>query len=280
MSNKNLSSPKSVNELLEKHNLKAKKSLGQNFLIDGNTLRRIAECAALDKKDSVLEVGTGLGTLTEELAQRAGNVVSFEIDRRLEIVHKETLSQYENLTLVYEDFLKTDRTSFFAEDKKIKVVANLPYYITSQILAKLLEHSERIESITALVQKEMAERILGEDRSALSVFIEYYAQAEKCFNVSPTVFYPMPKVKSQLIKLTIREKTPDLGGDFFSLIRNAFSMKRKTLINNLLKSGDFEKREQAETLIKSLGLSIDVRAEALTLENFISIYKNIQKKIK
>ena len=133
MSNRNLSSPKSVNELLEKHNLKAKKSLGQNFLIDGNTLRRIAECAALDKKDSVLEVGTGLGTLTEELAQRAGNVVSFEIDRRLEIVHKETLSQYENLTLVYEDFLKTDRTLFFAEDKKRKVVANLRYYITSQI---------------------------------------------------------------------------------------------------------------------------------------------------
>lgn len=263
--NERLYTPKRLKEILDRYNIRPKKSLGQNFFIDGNLLKKMVDMAEIDG-ESVLEIGAGIGTLTEELAIHARDVISYEIDNSLKEVHKETLP-YSNIKIIYEDFLKSDLKLSYGT----KVVANLPYYISSKILVKLLDYHHNIDSITILTQKEMAERILGESISSISILVAYYTDHASSFKVPKDSFYPMPKVESVAFKLKIKKDLPEVPEMFFSLIRNAFLMKRKTLANNLLKSRVVSNRNEIEKILKALNLPQDIRGEDLTLKDFIRL---------
>lgn len=279
MVNKRLYSPAYVKEVLAKHGFKFSKSLGQNFLIDGNIVRNIVSESNITKDDYVLEIGPGIGTLTEELAINAKKVVAVEIDRSLLPILDETLVSYDNVEIVYGDILKIDIEKLI-EDKldrgPVKLVANLPYYVTTPIIAKLIEGDLNLESITVMVQKEVAERMAAGPGSksygSLSVFVNFYCDPEILMKVPKTVFMPQPKIDSSVIKLNLKKELPDVDRKkLFKVVRAGFSKRRKTILNALSSYGFDIEKDEIRVILEKIDISPRERAERLSLEDFIKI---------
>ena len=284
MDNKRLYSPKRVNEVVKKYKFKFSKSLGQNFLIDGNIVRKIVETAEISKEDYVLEVGPGMGTLTEELALNAKKVVAVELDKNLRPVLKETLGKYENVEIVFGDILKLDLEEIIKDkmdDKKIKIVANLPYYITTPIIALFLENNYNIDSINVMVQKEVAERITASPNNksygSLIIFAQFYSDPEIVMNIAKTVFIPQPKVDSAVIRLKITNKYPNVDQEnFFKIVKAAFSQRRKTILNTLSSGLDLDK-DQIRKILEESQIETNKRAENLSIEDYIKLSEKLVK---
>lgn len=278
--------PQNTVEVLQKYDFHIQKKYGQNFLIDTGVLERIVDAAEITGEDCVLEIGPGIGTMTQYLAERADEVVAVEIDKNLIPILEETLSGYNNVTIINADILKVDINKI-AEEKNqgrpIKVVANLPYYITTPIIMGLLETHVPLESITVMVQKEVADRMqVGpgtKDYGALSLAVQYYAKPEIVAHVPPNCFIPRPNVDSAVIRLTRYEEPPvhvDNEARLFALIRAAFNQRRKTLVNALGNaSGLGVTKEQAAEALRRMGLSLTIRGEALTLEQFARLAEEL-----
>lgn len=274
-----LGNPKNTIAVLQKYQFNFQKKFGQNFLIDTGILEEIIEAAQITKDDFVLEIGPGIGTMTQYLCEAARAVVAVEIDTNLIPILKDTLAEYNNVDVLNEDILKVN-ISKLAEEKNngkpIKIVANLPYYITTPIIMGLFEKNVPVDSITVMVQKEVADRMqVGpgtKDYGALSLAVQYYAKPEIVANVPPNCFMPRPKVGSAVIKLTRYEKPPvDVKdeGLMFRLIRASFNQRRKTLVNGIRNSGDFSlSKEEIEDVFNRCDLPLNIRGEALTLEQF------------
>ena len=273
-----LGNPSATNEILNKYNLSAQKRYGQNFLIDSNVLRKIVESAGVGKEDTVLEIGPGIGTLTQYLCEAAGNVICIEIDRQMIPVLEDTLSEYDNVRIINEDVLKVDIEQLLKENgaKSVKVVANLPYYITTPIIMDLLEKDAPIESITVMIQKEVAQRMQtgpgSKDYGALSLAVAFYSKAEVKMTVSPNCFIPRPNVDSAVIRMDKLKEPPVKVNDktfMFKIIKGAFEQRRKTLTNALSNSVSFktDKEKVAEALGK-MGKKANIRGEELTLSEF------------
>lgn len=274
-----LGNPKNTIAVLQKYQFNFQKKFGQNFLIDTGILEEIIEAAQITKDDFVLEIGPGIGTMTQYLCEAARAVVAVEIDTNLIPILKDTLAEYNNVDVLNEDILKVN-ISKLAEEKNngkpIKVVANLPYYITTPIIMGLFEKNVPVDSITVMVQKEVADRMqVGpgtKDYGALSLAVQYYAKPEIVANVPPNCFMPRPKVGSAVIKLTRYEKPPvDVKdeGLMFRLIRASFNQRRKTLVNGIRNSGDFSlSKDEIEDVFNRCDLPLNIRGEALTLEQF------------
>ena len=274
-----LGNPQNTIAVLQKYNFVFQKKFGQNFLIDTHVLDKIIRSAEITKDDFVLEIGPGIGTMTQYLACAAGKVVAVEIDRALIPILEDTLEGYDNVTVINEDVLKVDIAKLAEEQnggKPIKVVANLPYYITTPIIMGLFEKNVPIKSITVMVQKEVADRMqVGpgtKDYGALSLAVQYYAKPYIVANVPPNCFMPRPKVGSALIRLERYEKPPVEVKDeklMFRIIRASFNQRRKTLANGLKNSPELDfTKEEIEAAIETLGKGPSVRGEALTLEQF------------
>lgn len=274
-----LYSPKYVKTLLDRYGFKFSKSLGQNFLIDGNIVRKIVQGAEIEATDNVLEIGPGFGTLTEELATKAKKVVAIELDKKLLPVLKETLKDHHNIKIVPGDVLELDLEKLIEEEfngEKVKVVANLPYYVTTPILGRLLEENLNIESITVMVQKEVADRMVAHPHSktygALSLFINFYTYPEIILKVPKTVFMPQPKIESSVIKLSLKDELPDLDREkFFKLVKAGFSTRRKTILNSLSNSDINIEKDIIRESLEMANISPSHRAEDLSLEDFINI---------
>ena len=273
-----LSNPKVTIEIIQKYNFAFQKRFGQNFLIDGHVIEKIIRAAEITKDDVVLEIGPGIGTMTQYLAEAAGEVFAVEIDKNLLPILAETLAEYDNVTVVNEDILKVDIAALTG-GRPVKVVANLPYYITTPIIMGLFENHVPVDSITVMVQKEVADRMQtgpgSKDYGALSLAVQYYAEPYIVANVPPNCFMPRPKVGSAVIKLTRYEKPPvDVKdeGLMFRLIRASFNQRRKTLANGLKNSQELNyTKEQVEAAITECGLPLNIRGEALTLEQFAKL---------
>ena len=274
-----LGNPQNTIEILQKYNFNFQKKFGQNFLIDEHVLDKIIRAAEITKDDYVLEIGPGIGTMTQYLACAAREVTAVEIDRALIPILEDTLKEYDNVSIINEDILKVDIAALAKEKnggRPIKVVANLPYYITTPIIMGLFEKNVPVDSITVMVQKEVADRMqVGpgtKDYGALSLAVQYYAKPEIVANVPPNCFMPRPKVGSAVIKLTRYEKPPVEVQDerlMFRLIRASFNQRRKTLVNGIKNSGDFSLgKEEIENIFEKCGLPLNIRGEALTLEQF------------
>lgn len=281
MENKRLYSPSYVKEVLSRHGFKFSKSLGQNFLIDGNIVRSIVRESNITKDDYVLEIGPGMGTLTEELAINAKKVVGVEIDRALLPILDETLENHDNVEIVYGDILKIDIEKLIEEKLNkgpVKVVANLPYYVTTPIIAKLIEEDLNLESITVMVQKEVAERMAAGPGSkiygSLSVFVNFYCEPEILIKVPKTVFMPQPKIDSSVIKLNLKENLPDIDREkLFRVVRAGFSKRRKTILNALSSYGFDIEKDEIRSILEKINISPSERAERLSLEDFMNITK-------
>ena len=278
----NLGIPSNTIEILQKYNFNFQKKFGQNFLIDTNILEKIIDSAEITKDDCVLEIGPGIGTMTQYLAERAGEVVAVEIDKNLIPILSDTLSSYNNVTIINEDILKVDINALCQEKnggRPIKVVANLPYYITTPIIMGLFESHVPLKSITVMVQKEVADRMqVGpgtKDYGALSLAVQFYAKPEVVCQVPPTCFIPKPGVGSAVIRLTRYEETPVKVKDenkMFALIRAAFNQRRKTLVNSIGNaSGINVSKDAVAQAIETMNLSSTIRGEALTLEQFAQL---------
>ena len=281
MDNK-LVDPKKTIETIQKYQFAFQKRFGQNFLIDSHVLDKIVNAAGITKGDCVLEIGPGIGTMTQYLAEHAGRVVAVEIDTNLLPILAETLKDYSNVTVINEDILKVDMNSLVEEynnGRPIKVVANLPYYITTPIIMGLFESNVPIENITVMVQKEVADRMQvgpgSKDYGALSLAVQYYASPYIVANVPPNCFIPRPNVGSAVIRLTRYQEPPVQVKDaklMFRLIRASFNQRRKTLQNGLNNSPELSfSKEEIAAVIESLGLPAAVRGEALTLEQFAAL---------
>ncbi|MBR6697780.1 MAG: 16S rRNA (adenine(1518)-N(6)/adenine(1519)-N(6))-dimethyltransferase RsmA [Lachnospiraceae bacterium] len=279
MQNNYLGNPKSTLEIINKYDFMFQKKFGQNFLIDSNIVEKIVREANVTKEDMVLEIGPGIGTMTQYLCEAAKNVVVVEIDKNLIPILGETLAAYDNVTIINEDILKVDINELaekYNGGRPIKVVANLPYYITTPIIMQLFESNVPIDSITIMVQKEVADRMqVGpgtKDYGALSLAVQYYANPKIVLNVPPTCFMPKPNVGSAVIKLTRHTDNPVNPKDakfMFKLIRAAFNQRRKTLMNALNNAPDINySKDQIANAIKTAGFSETIRGEALTLEEF------------
>lgn len=277
-----LSNPQKTIEVLQKYNFSFQKKFGQNFLIDPHVLDKIIAAAEITKDDFVLEIGPGIGTLTQYLAEAAREVVAVEIDSMLIPILEDTLSAYDNVSVINEDVLKVDLRKLAEErngGKPIKVVANLPYYITTPIIMSLFENHVPLKSLTVMVQKEVALRMQAgpgtKDYGALSLAVQYYASPYLAANVPPNCFMPRPNVGSAVIRLTRFEETPVQVKDeklLFRLIRASFNQRRKTLQNGLVNSQELDfTKEQVAAAITTLGVSPSVRGEALTLEQFAAL---------
>lgn len=275
----NLGIPGNTIEILHKHNFNIQKKYGQNFLVDTHILEKIIDSAEITKEDCVLEIGPGIGTMTQYLAERAREVIAVEIDKSLIPVLDETLAEYDNVTIINKDILKVDIKSLGEEKnggRPIKVVANLPYYITTPIVMGLFESHVPLKSITIMVQKEVADRMqVGpgtKDYGALSLAVQYYSHPEMICQVPPACFIPRPNVGSAVIRLTRYEKPPVQvpSEEFlFSLIRASFNQRRKTLVNGLTNAGNLHiKKEDILEALNIMQLSPTVRGETLTLEQF------------
>lgn len=284
MRDKRLYSPTYLKEVLGNYGFRFTKSLGQNFLIDGNIVRGIVDNSGIDKDSKVLEVGPGVGTLTEELAIKGGKVLSVEIDKSLKPILEETLREYDNSEIYFGDILEVDLKEIIdtkLDGGPVKVVANLPYYITTPILGRLLEDELNFESITVMVQKEVADRIIAKpgskNYSALSVFIDYYTKPEIILEVPKTVFMPQPNVNSAVVKLDV--KKDKYAGDkdkFFKVVKQSFAMRRKTLLNCLSK-GDFEmNKDEIKEMLETIEIDPGIRSEQLGVDEFIRITENIK----
>ncbi len=283
----NLTNPQDTIAVIQKYNFMFQKKFGQNFLIDTHVVDKIIRSAGLTKDDMVLEIGPGIGSLTQHLAEHAGKVVAVEIDKNLIPILRETLVAYDNITIINEDILKVDINALAEEyngGKPIKVVANLPYYITTPIIMGLFESHVPIESITVMVQKEVADRMqVGpgtKDYGALSLAVQYYAKPEIVANVPPNCFIPRPTVGSAVIKLTRFKESPvDVNDEalMFKLIRASFNQRRKTLVNGLTNSSELSfSKEQITKAITSLGWQVTIRGESLTLEEFAKLSNSLQ----
>ena len=271
----------STSEIVHKYQFGFQKKFGQNFLVDSSILDKIIEAADLTKQDVALEIGPGIGTLTQRLAEEAGEVIAVEIDKNLIPILDETLADYSNVTVLNEDILKLDIHKIVEEHggKPLKVVANLPYYITTPIIMALFEKQIPIRSVTVMVQKEVADRMqVGpgtKDYGALSLAVQYYAKPEIITKVPAACFMPKPNVDSTVIRLTRYEQPPVQAVDeawMFAIIRASFNQRRKTLANGLANAGNIDlRRGQVEEVLDEMGLSVSVRGEALTLEQFAEL---------
>lgn len=274
-----LTDPNRIKEILNRHGFRFSKSLGQNFLIDDNIPSEIVRLSGIDKNWGVIEVGPGIGCLTRELSAASKKVISIELDTRLLPVLKETLADCGNVKVLNDDILKVDINALidreFGRDMPVSVCANLPYYITTPVIMKLLEECRGISSVTVMVQREVAQRLCAKpgthDAGAISLSVSYYASAQMVLNVPPHCFMPSPKVSSSVIRLDILDEPPVCPQDkefFFKVIRAAFSQRRKTLLNALSATLSHLKREEISRAISELSLPADVRGERLSLEDF------------
>lgn len=277
-----LGQPQYTIAVLQKYNFHFQKKFGQNFLIDTHVLERIIDAAGITKDDFVVEIGPGIGTMTQYLCEAARAVAAVEIDKNLIPILADTLSAYDNVEVINNDILKVDLTALAQEKnggRPIKVVANLPYYITTPIIMGLFESHVPIESITVMVQKEVADRMQcgpgTKDYGALSLAVQYYAKPEIVANVPPNCFMPRPNVGSAVIRLTKHEKPPVTVADerlMFRLIRASFNQRRKTLVNGLKNSAELSfTKEQIEAAITAIGQPLTIRGEALTLAQFAEL---------
>ena len=270
--------------ILNKYNIKADKKLGQNFLISDDAVNRIIEKSEVTKSDLVIEIGPGLGTLTKELLERAGKVICIELDTRMVKILNERFSLYDNFEIIHDDILKVDLKSIIKREKEnqnmkeAKIVANLPYYITTPIIMKLLEEKLDLKTITVMVQKEVADRLTalpGTKKSgAITYGVYYYAKAEEVLEVLPESFIPAPEVTSEVIQFKIRKDSPVFVGDdkkMFQIIKCAFTQRRKTLLNSLVNTNIFNSKEHGSKILKEVNLKENVRPEELTLEDFARI---------
>ena len=277
-----LGNPKYTIEVLQKYGFVFQKRFGQNFLIDTRVLDRIIEASEITKDDFVLEIGPGIGTMTQYLADAAREVTAVEIDDALIPILQDTLKEWDNVSVIHGDILKTDIRKIADEKNQgrpIKVVANLPYYITTPIIMGLFESHVPVDSITVMVQKEVADRMQtgpgSKDYGALSLAVQYYAKPEIVANVPPNCFMPRPKVGSAVIRLTRHQNPPVQAKDeklMFRIIRASFNHRRKTLVNGLKNSQEIPfSKEQIEQALGMCGLSLSVRGEALTLAQFAQL---------
>ena len=278
----NLGNPKNTIEIIQKYEFMFQKKFGQNFLIDTHVLEKIISAAGITKNDCVLEIGPGIGTMTQYLAENAGHVVAVEIDWNLIPILKETLADYDNVTVINEDILRVDIKALAEEyngGKPIKVVANLPYYITTPIIMGLFESGVPIDNITVMVQKEVADRMKegpgSKDYGALSLAVQYYAEPEIVANVPPNCFIPRPNVGSAVIRLTRHKEMPVEVKDpalMFKIIRASFNQRRKTLQNGLGNASELPyTKEQIAAAIAEMGLTPTIRGEALSLAQFAQL---------
>lgn len=279
---------KETNFIMKKYNIRANKSFGQNFLINENVINQIVESSQIENEDLVIEIGPGLGTLTKFLLEKAKKVIAIEIDKKMLEILEDRFSLYKNFELICEDVLKVDLKQLIQNEKKenhienVKIVANLPYYITTPIIMKLLEDELPLESITVMVQKEVANRLVaipGEKLSgAITYSVYYYAKAKKVLEVPNDCFVPQPEVTSEVIKLNIRNKPPvdiEQKQIMFKIIKSAFMQRRKTLLNALVNTKIFENKAEGIQILEKLGLDLNVRPENLKLEDYANIAKYI-----
>lgn len=277
--------------IMKKYNIKANKSLGQNFLIDDNVVEGIVDAGNISNEDLVIEIGPGLGTLTKPLLERAGKVISIELDKRMVKILEDRFSLYNNFELIQKDVLKVDLKELIERNKKeghlknAKIVANLPYYITTPIIMKLLEEELDLDSITVMIQKEVADRLIAipgdKETGAITYSIYYYSEAEAILEVPNDSFIPEPEVTSKVIKLNIRKNPPiDVKNKevMFRIIKCAFMQRRKTLLNALTNAKVFINKEEGIRILNKLNLDENVRAEKLKIEDFAKITNIILKK--
>ncbi len=276
--------------LMKKYHIKANKSLGQNFLIDENVVEKIVEKSNISKEDLVIEIGPGLGTLTSKLLEKAGKVVAIELDKKMLNILNDRFYLYDNFSLINQDVLKVDLGKLIEEEKEknglknAKIVANLPYYITTPIIMKLLEEKLDLESITVMIQKEVANRLVSipgsKSAGAITYTVYFYSIAKELLEVPNNSFIPEPEVTSEVIKLDIRKEEPVKVKSkkvMFRIIKCAFMQRRKTLLNALVNTKVFLNKEEGIKVLKELDLSEDIRPEKLTLEDFANITNIILK---
>lgn len=277
--------------IIKKYNIKANKSLGQNFLINENVINSIVDCSNISNRDLVIEIGPGLGTLTKCLLEKSGKVICVEIDSKMIKILKDRFSLYSNFEILNQDILKVDLKKLIKCEKKmgnfdsVKVVANLPYYITTPIMMRLLEEELDLESITVMIQKEVADRLIAipgdKQTGAITYSVYYYSNAEGILEVPRDSFIPEPDVISKVIKLQLRKQCPvevKSKDIMFKIIKSAFMQRRKTLLNALCNTKVFISKEEGMEILKKLGLDVNIRAEKLSLEDFSNITNLILKK--
>ncbi len=279
--------------IMKQNGIRANKSLGQNFLINKDVLESIVNSSEISKDDMVIEIGPGLGTLTKYLLEKAGEVLCIEIDSKMIKILNNRFNQYENFEIINEDVLKVDLNNIISEKKRqgkvknVKIVANLPYYITTPIIMKLLEDKLDIESITVMIQKEVAERLIAvpgeKETGAITYTVYYYCESEKIMEVPNSSFIPEPEVTSEVIKMELRSKpaveieNPKI---MFMIIKSAFMQRRKTLLNALTNTKVFLSKEEGLEILKKLNLGENIRAENLSIQDFCNIAKIIIEKSK
>ena len=274
--------------IMKKYNIRANKNLGQNFLINEEVVTNIVDCSNIDKQDLVIEIGPGLGTLTKYLLEKAGKVICIELDTKMLQILEDRFSLYDNFELINNDVLKVDLKNIIEKEKaegkikNVKIVANLPYYITTPIIMKLLEEELELESITVMIQKEVADRLIAipgeKNTGAITYSVYYYASSEAIMEVPNSSFIPEPEVTSKIIKLNIRKEpvvTPKDKEKMFKIIKYAFTQKRKTLLNSLTNNKIFENKQQGIEILNSLQINENCRPEELTLEQFKKISDNL-----
>ncbi len=279
---KRLYSPKEIKRVMKAHQLQFNKNLGQNFLMDGNIVRKIVEKAEVSKEDVVIEIGPGIGTLTEELLLKAKRVIAIEIDDSLIPVLADNFADQENFTVIHEDALKVDYAQLievYGQGAPIKVVANLPYYITTPLISQLLTTDLPIESCTVMVQKEVAERIVAKPSSkeygSLSLYVDCFADASVVLQAPKEVFMPQPKVDSMVVKMVAKDGPKDVDRDALTrLIHQSFQQRRKTIVNAISSAGDIDKKALRQVL-DELGLSPKLRPENLSLDDYINICRKL-----
>lgn len=289
MKNK-ISTPQQTRQIMEQHDFSLKKKFGQNFLIDQNILEGIVKGAELDENDVVIEIGPGIGSLTQYIAERVQEVVAIEIDQSLIPILQETLKEYTNVTIIQQDVLKVDLNQLIQEKwngRRVKVVANLPYYITTPIIMALFESHIPLVSITVMIQKEVADRMQAKpstkDYGALSLAVQFYSNPEVVLQVPPSCFIPQPKVGSSVIRLTYTDKNKVSFEDdafLFKVIRGAFQQRRKTLVNTLAHQNDLNvSKDQVHSVLESMDLSPTIRGEALALDQFMELSKRLKNNL-
>lgn len=286
-----LYSPSTIRDIKERYGFRLSKSLGQNFLTDKNIIDRIIEGSQITENDLVIEIGPGVGVITREAAAAASKVIAVEIDSNLIPILEETLGDLDNVEVINRDILKTDLNRLIEEEKAadpqitgVRIIGNLPYYITTPIIMKILEDGVKADSMTVMMQKEVGDRIMAEEgskaRGALSVAVQYYCTVEKIVSVPKDVFVPAPKVDSIVLRLDIRkEKAVDLEDDryFFRAVKSGFGQRRKTLLNSLSSEGNFSKEEIGE-ILQSAGIDPKRRAETLSMDEFADIANLMKRK--
>ena len=285
--NFNLSSSKITAEIIKKYGFKMTKSLGQNFLINENILDKIIESADINSDDVVLEIGTGIGTLTQRLCENAKKVIAVEIDKNLIPILNETLSDYDNITIINKDILKTDineELKNLSVNQKIKVVANLPYYITTPIIMKVLEDKVNVDCMVLMLQKEVADRMNAtpstKDYGSLSIAVQYYCDTDIVCKVPKSSFIPEPNVDSLVLKLVVNEKRKVEINDeelFFKIVRGSFSKRRKTILNSLSNYEDLGDKDKIQKLLEISEIDSKRRGETLSIYEFANLAKNYEK---